>query len=104
MKVCFCHQKPERSFFVLNHKLPLCSRCSGMVLGSVFAFFFLLNKIFLPFFLALFLVFPLTFDGITQAMNLRESNNPLRFFTGIFFSIGFAQMVYTVTIFLINLL
>jgi uncharacterized membrane protein len=31
-----CHQLPERSFFIMGHKLAVCSRCTGLYLGFVF--------------------------------------------------------------------
>lgn len=32
----FCHQLPERSYFVDGHKLAVCSRCTGVYGGFVF--------------------------------------------------------------------
>ncbi|HUQ89684.1 MAG TPA: DUF2085 domain-containing protein [Vicinamibacterales bacterium] len=29
-----CHQRPERSFFVNGHQLPVCARCTGLYLGG----------------------------------------------------------------------
>jgi len=31
--VPYCHQLPERSYHVMHHVLPLCTRCTGMWLG-----------------------------------------------------------------------
>lgn len=30
-----CHQKPERSFFIDGHQLPVCARCSGLYLSAL---------------------------------------------------------------------
>jgi uncharacterized membrane protein len=30
-----CHQKPERSFFIDGHQLPVCARCTGLYLSAV---------------------------------------------------------------------
>jgi uncharacterized membrane protein len=30
-----CHQLPERSFFILDHKFAVCSRCTGLYSGFV---------------------------------------------------------------------
>lgn len=27
-----CHQRPERSFFIEGHQLPVCARCTGLYL------------------------------------------------------------------------
>ena len=32
----FCHQLPERSYFIADHKLAVCSRCTGLYGGFVF--------------------------------------------------------------------
>ena len=29
----FCHQRPERSYFIDGHKLAVCSRCTGIYFG-----------------------------------------------------------------------
>ena len=29
-----CHQRPDRSFFVDGHQLPVCARCTGLYLSS----------------------------------------------------------------------
>jgi uncharacterized membrane protein len=30
-----CHQRPERSFFLAGHQLPVCARCTGIYLSAV---------------------------------------------------------------------
>lgn len=32
----FCHQLPERSFFINGHKFAVCSRCTGIYFGFAF--------------------------------------------------------------------
>jgi uncharacterized membrane protein len=32
----FCHQHPERSYFIEGHKLAVCSRCTGLYAGFAF--------------------------------------------------------------------
>ena len=32
----FCHQLPERSYFIDGHKLAICSRCTGIYAGFAF--------------------------------------------------------------------
>ena len=29
-----CHQRPERSFFVDGHQLPVCARCTGLYVSA----------------------------------------------------------------------
>ena len=91
--LCFCHKKKDRSipFFGLEHFF--CSRCLGIFLG------FLIGLIISKFFLfisinwAILLTIPLILDGVTQLLHLRESNNKLRFITGIFFGFGFVVII-----------
>lgn len=86
-----CHQRPDRSFFIFNKKIPLCARCSGIyvsfVIGMVFAIFninwlinFKLYQILVFFIIG---IIPLLVDGFTQLYKLRESNNILRLITGL---------------------
>ena len=30
-----CHQRPERSFFIDGHQLPVCARCTGLYLSGL---------------------------------------------------------------------
>jgi uncharacterized membrane protein len=32
-----CHQRPERSFFLWSHQMPVCARCAGIYAGAAFA-------------------------------------------------------------------
>lgn len=32
-----CHQRPERSFFLWSHQMPVCARCAGIYLGAAIA-------------------------------------------------------------------
>jgi uncharacterized membrane protein len=32
----FCHQRPDRSYFIDGHKLAVCSRCTGLYSGFAF--------------------------------------------------------------------
>jgi uncharacterized membrane protein len=30
-----CHQRPERSFFIDGHQLPVCARCTGLYVSAL---------------------------------------------------------------------
>ena len=32
-----CHQRPDRSFFIEGHQLPVCARCTGLYLSGAIA-------------------------------------------------------------------
>lgn len=93
----FCHQRPDRSFFIRGRQFPLCARCTGFYAAAIAGF---LVYPFFPLRIALFglmgilIVFtiPMALDGTTQLFGWRESNNALRFITGILggFWCGFA--------------
>ena len=90
MKVCRrfsgCHQMPERSFFIGSYQLPLCARCTGIVIGHVLgivvAMFCKVS------FWTLLGTLPLMVDGTLQEATGYESTNPRRLLTGIFYGFG----------------
>ena len=86
-----CHRLPERSFFFRGHQFPVCARCTGFYIGFVLLILFECIG-FVPAFsfnlvIACILATPLMFDGTTQLLGLRESNNTLRFMTGMMFGL-----------------
>lgn len=88
-----CHQIPERSFHYKNKQFPICARCTGILLGyfSMPLFYFGLIKIPIIFMIAL--IIPLLIDSITQYNGFRESNNNIRFFTGVLTGFGFSGLL-----------
>ena len=87
-----CHRLPERSFHFKNHQFPVCARCTGFYTGL--AIFLIYNALF-PInytlnllILSIVLLIPTSIDGFTQYLGLKESNNNLRFTTGLIGGIG----------------
>ncbi|MGH1364041.1 MAG: DUF2085 domain-containing protein [Calditrichia bacterium] len=78
-----CHRLPERSFFFRGKQLPLCARCSGLLVGCLTYPFFIFDILTLPLSVLLFLHLPLVIDGTTQALGKRLSTNGMRLITGI---------------------
>ncbi len=102
-----CHRIAERSFFIGDRALPLCSRCSGMYLGALIGFLFqfrLGRRAGLPSrrvqaILALFLI-AFAIDGANsyltffpQLPNLYPPHNDLRFFSGTLVGAGMAALL-----------
>jgi len=92
-----CHQKPERSFFLRGHQVPLCERCLalyfGIWLGGVI---FVVSRrrsgISQPW-APIAAWIPLLADAITQWLGFRESNAILRVWTGALAGIVLALFV-----------
>lgn len=92
-----CHRKPERSFFIKNHQFPVCSRCMGFYISLIayfsYTYYFFVNyNIYLIMF-AIILLIPTMIDGLIQLLEYRESNNTLRFITGLIGGFGLGILV-----------
>lgn len=99
-----CHQLPERSYFIFDHKMVVCARCFGIYTG------FLAGLIVYPLFMKyidyknlsrwylIISILPMAFDGTSQLFGFRESFNLLRLFTGLTF--GFTVVFYVIPVFL----
>ncbi len=86
-----CHQMPERSFFVKGYQLPLCARCTGMLLG-----YLAVLSGGLPHKLQwgwLSLCLPLALDGSLQYKTAYMSNNRRRLWTGLLYGVGFGRFL-----------
>jgi uncharacterized membrane protein len=81
-KVFHCHQLSERSLFFKGVQLPLCARCTGLVIG-----FLILGPLISIFsfgnmFVSLALVLIMCADGFIQLKGILESTNIRRVLTG----------------------
>lgn len=92
-KFVSCHRISNRSFFINNRQFHICARCTGLLTGFILSISLLPFKSFLSFLFPIFL-FILIVDGLTQYFNIRESNNTLRFFTGITTSSTFISFLF----------
>ncbi|MBM7686406.1 DUF2085 domain-containing protein [Defluviitalea raffinosedens] len=91
-----CHQIPERSFFIGNHQLPLCARCTGIYMGVFLGFLYLFSRkrwkgnkppsLKILLFILLSWI-PMMIDGATSYIGLRASNNIARLITGFLFGV-----------------
>lgn len=91
-----CHRMKSRSLTIKGHTLPLCARCTGILLGYIFFPLLLIVELYFPLWLGIVLNLPMVLDGWTQKKQLRTSNNPLRLTTGIVS--GFGQSILIVSI------
>lgn len=91
-KVFICHRLPERTFKVRGHYFPVCSRCTGAYMG-MFSYYFFVYFVYVQYtpiliITALLMITPTFLDGLTQFFEFRESNNALRFSTGLIAGLG----------------
>jgi len=91
-----CHRRPERSFTILGRESPLCSRCTGLTIGVLGFIVLALLSLQIPLSAGLALMVPMLIDGGSQLFNMRESNNALRFMTGLFFAFGLMSLLVNV--------
>ena len=99
-----CHRKPERSFSIKGHQFPVCSRCTGFYI-SLFTYFIYTYYYFVDYNLILLvfasiLLIPTLIDGLTQLLEYRESNNKLRFITGIAGGLGLGIIIKAIKYFI----
>lgn len=108
MEVCCkywgCHQMPERSFFINNYQLPVCARCTGMMVGYIMALFLALFGKKIKFYICLLMMIPMIIDGCVQYKTAYLSNNFKRVVTGFLYGIGFIQIIIKLIGLIVNLL
>lgn len=74
----------------------LCTRCFAILLGYLFVPVTVLASVVVPLWIPVIMAIPLILDGFTQLWKWRESNNALRFVTGLLFGIGQAMLISSV--------
>ncbi len=85
-----CHCRSDRSFFYKNRQFPICARCTGELIGMLFAAFtYAIAHTSLK--ISLIIMIPMLVDGFTQLLTKYESKNIIRVITGILF--GYALIV-----------
>ena len=85
----FCHSIPDRCFTYNNRYLPICTRCTGILIGGVVSLLiFNIFNIYLGYQISFILVIPMIIDGGLQYLNYMPSTNNRRFVTGFLFGIG----------------
>jgi len=79
---CGCHQKTDRSFFINGFQLPICSRCTGILLGQIIGIIIFLFKIKLSLIICVIFLLIMFLDLFIQYKKILESTNIRRFITG----------------------
>jgi len=79
-----CHQRPERSLFLNDNQMPVCSRDLGIAAGMFLGFFIgacLRKRV--SWLVVAALLMPMAVDGGLQAFTVYESISPVRLSTGL---------------------
>lgn len=99
-----CHQIPERSFKIKKKKFPLCSRCTGILLGQILMIVLIVFGINFSLLISLILLGVMFLDWFLQNTIKFYSRNLLRFLTGLIGGIGLINLYYWIIVWVINFL
>lgn len=94
-----CHQLSERSFRIFDMQFPICARCTGVLIGEIISIVLILEHTNINVLTSLTLLFIMFIDWFLQYLNVKESTNLRRFFSGIFGGIGLIKIYHYIYIF-----
>ena len=89
-----CHQQSDRSPYLLGAQMPLCWRCSGILIGTLLFFAWLIARRSLPsapLSLALAMLMPI--DVLAALVRLWNGNNAVRLITGLLWGLFSTNLV-----------
>ncbi len=101
-----CHQSISRSFALGGQYLPLCSRCTGIYLGSFLTFIYMLfskkrKSSGLPdkkiIYVLISFIILMGIDVGTAILELRQGNNYIRLFIGLFVGSSLISFLYPIS-------
>ena len=101
---CGCHQREDRSFFIHNFQFPICSRCTGILLGQIIAIILYILKIQIPTYIGIIFLLIMFLDWYIQYKKIKESTNLRRLLTGTLAGIAQISIVFNFIIFVIKLI
>lgn len=102
----FCHRIPERTFKINGYYFPVCARCTGIYISGL-CFFLLVSMLSITYninliSLSIILIIPMILDGITQLFGKRNSDNKVRFCTGLLAGVGLGILAKAIKFILIT--
>lgn len=86
-----CHQKPERSFSYKGYQFPVCARCTGIIISTLFTYGLYSNRQ-LSIGISVLFLSAMVCDGLLQHFGIKDSNNARRFVTGCLGGIGLTSI------------
>lgn len=91
-----CHQIPERCLVFRGYRFPICSRCTGVIVGEILFIILTFCNIHINLLFAFFLLLIMFLDWAIQYVHILESNNIRRLITGILGGYGLLTFYYYV--------
>lgn len=82
-----CHQRADRSFTIGHYQFPVCARCTGILISTIFTYIFYFKRR-VKIEKCIWMMIPLVVDGTLQYLEICESNNRRRFTTGLLWGFG----------------
>ncbi|MCW7503882.1 DUF2085 domain-containing protein [Leptospira paudalimensis] len=98
-----CHQLSERSFYYKGSQFPVCARCTGVIIGQIFALLsIIIQPIRFGFIAYISLMLPALIDWSLQEFIQIKSNNFRRIVTGSFLGFGYVMTCVVLVSFAFN--
>lgn len=99
-----CHQREDRSFKIKQWQFPICSRCTGVLLGQILGIIIYLFRIRIPIVLDIVFLGLMFLDWFIQYKKIKESTNIRRFITGNLAGIAQMSIIIEVIIYILNII
>ena len=97
---CGCHQREDRSFKIRGWQFPICSRCTGILVGQLLGILIYIFQFRIPIYISCIFLFIMFLDWYIQYKKIRESTNIRRFITGTLAGIAqvaiFIEMIFII--------
>lgn len=88
-----CHQLPDRSFFYKGYQIPVCARCTGIIIGYFISIIYAILFHQLKITTSIVLIMFMAIDGTLQLLTAYSSTNTKRLITGMLAGFGFIQLM-----------
>ncbi len=97
---CGCHQREDRSFKIKGWQFPICSRCTGILVGQLLGILIYIFHFRIPIYISCIFLFIMFLDWYIQYKKIRESTNIRRFITGTLAGVAqvaiFMEMIFMI--------
>ncbi|MDD4689946.1 MAG: DUF2085 domain-containing protein [Eubacteriales bacterium] len=102
-KALGCHQLQERSFYVLGYQFFVCARCTGVIIGEIFAVLLLLIGIRINIYSCVLLLLIMGADWLIQYLDILKSTNIRRLITGLLAGVGLTYIYFYTAMLIFNI-